>query len=143
MEAITAFTTIVAGALAGFFASLYFWLNQKKLQLPRLTIYQGNVRNYEKVNFTIQNDGYSDAENVVVRFDEHNMENFSYIKFGDSVNTETLVVFEIPKDSDYKQLCILNYQDVWRNTYQHGWIIIKGRGKDNYPEIVRDDFYPK
>ena len=143
MELLTTFINIVAGALAGFFKSLYFWLNERKLQLPRLAIYQGNVRNYEKVNFTIQNDGYSDAENVVVKFDEHNAETFSYIKPGDSVNTETLIIFEVPKETKCKQLCSLNYQDVWGKTYQTKWLIVEGRGKDNYPEIVKEDFYLK
>ncbi len=139
MEPLTTFITIVAGALAGFFTSLYFWLNERKLQLPRLTISQGNVRNYEKVNLTIQNDGYSDAGNVVVKFDDHNTERFTYIKFGDSVETETLVTFEIPKGTECKQLCTINYQDVWKKKYESKWMIIKGGGKDNYPEIVRMD----
>jgi hypothetical protein len=133
---VSALIGAIAGGGVGFGTSLYFWYRSRKLQMPRLVAKRGNIAELHKIEITLFNDGYSDAEDGIIRFPGCSEGSFNYLKPSNAISYQ----FESidPQDIyEHKKQLIVEYADVWGSRHAQRWSIV-GEGGDargEYPTI--------
>ena len=117
MDIILTLIQVLGGALAGFLTSLFFWLKDRRRDIPRLAIEAKSSEPYASAQFLLRNTGTTHAEHIEIEDKDGGT-----IKTIRELKPDGVEEFDVLAQDESETL-LIKYRDVWNNTYISKWEI--------------------
>lgn len=120
MELFAALIGAIAGGIAGFLTSLFFWNKDRTRDAPRLVIEAKSSENYQSAIFSVRNTGFTHAEKISITVNE-TPEHHLLLQI-DELGPDDAKQIEVLEEDETEDIT-LAFSDVWGRRYTSRWSI--------------------